>query len=456
MEIFISILVLGLSLSMFVLPLSKKLGLILFSCICLEPFSFSYVSFGACNKMLCLFFFLSEIKHFNWYKKYLKQFVIWKLLLFVTSAIVLLAVYSVYAHRITTLVGLIVNDLVAKYFVIAYVFVGMRKTATLRNFYNIATIAIVILTFFGLINLITKASIIADLAGKAGSEFANMERTRVVGMFSYAFDYGFCCCVLSVFALYGRFKNVISTVQFELIMLCSVIGIFICGCRSIVVVEAIMLMTYVVLMFKPVKSLKIICGLSILLILSYATIPAVQEKTATVATAFDSENEEMGESSIYMRALQFATVLYQIQGHEALGRGYRFFIEGLGFDKYGNGFRDLPSDAQTLMGLEGVAMNLLLERGYVGLLVYLMFYGGLMVFAYRRRKESRPESVCAITVLLGFICYGNMTGELSSPVITLFFAGMYLKLSVLRSSTTISKNNSATPHNKQECQALLQ
>lgn len=164
----------------------------------------------------------------------------------------------------------------------------------------------------------------------------------------------------------------------------------------------------------------------------------------------------MGESSIYMRALQFATVLYQIQGHEALGRGYRFFIEGLGFDKHGNGFRDLPSDAQTLMGLEGVAMNLLLERGYVGLLVYLMFYGGLMVFAYRRRKESRPESVCAITVLLGFICYGNMTGELSSPVITLFFAGMYLKLSVLRSSTTISKNNSATPHNKQECQALLQ
>lgn len=432
MELVISVIVLVLCMMMFVLPATKKLELILFSCICLEPFSFSYVSFGACNKMLCLFFFLSEFKNYRKYLSALKGTMIGWLLLTVSLGTVILTIYSHHAKNPTTFLGLIVNDLLAKYFVLAYVFVAFRRTDSLKSFYNVVTIATVLLTVFGILNSITKVSLIAEITGTQGTDFANMDRTRIVGMFSYAFDYGFCCCVLSVFALYSKAKSIISTFRFRVIFYCSLFGIFICGCRSVIVVEAIMLLIYILMIYKPYKSFAIILLLSISFSVSYRMIPAVKEKTDIVVTAFDSDNQEMGESSLFMRALQFTTVISQIEGHELLGRGYRYFIEDLGYDKYGNGFRDLPLEAQTLMGLEGVAMNLMLERGYLGLAIYFVFYGGLVFFAYRRRKKTKIESVCAISILVGFVCFGNMTGELSSPVITLFATGLFLKLSVLQ------------------------
>lgn len=450
MDLIISILVLCLSFLMFVLPSSKKLGLILFSCICLESFSFSYVSFGACNKMLCLFYFLSELKNCNIYIQALKGSIIGNLLLLCIVGTIFLAIYSSHAHNVQTLTGLFVNDLIAKYFVIAYIFVAFKHTYTLKRFYKIVTIAIVILTIFGILNILTKNAVIADLTGKSGTEFAQMHRTRVVSMFSYAFDYGFCCCVLSIFALYGKRMSVISKIRFYIILSCSLFGVIICGCRSVIVVEAIMLMIYVFMMYRPLKSITILCTLFLLLVLSYSTVPSVKEKIDTVATAFNSENQEMGESSLFMRALQFTTVLYQIHGHELSGRGYRFFIEDLGYDSRGNGFKDMPKNAQYLMGLEGVSMNLLLERGYIGLGIYIIFYGGLIICAYNLRKRTRPESACAISVILGFVCYGNMTGELSSAIITLLFSGLYFKLSKLRGQTQILTNSQSKALNNEK------
>lgn len=429
MEYVISILVLALSLAMFVLPVTKKLELILFSCICLESFSFSFVSFGACNKMLCLFFFLSELKNYHKYISEIKKTGIYKLLVIVTIGTLFLIIYSTHAHNPTTLLGLLINDLITKYFVIAYVFVGFRRMESINRFYNVITYAVIILTFFGILNLATKISIIGDITGKNGTDFANMDRSRIVSMFTYAFDYGFCCCIISILAIYGKKRHFIPPSRFNIIMCCSLIGVFICGCRSVIVVEAIMLMVYIVMMYKPYKSFAIILSLCILLGASYIAVPSIREKADTVATAFDAENEEMGESSLFMRFLQFATVFSQIQGHELLGRGYRYFIEDLGYDRNGNGFRDLPQDAQALMGLEGVAMNLLLERGYIGLGIYIVFYGGIIILAYKQRKNTKPEAACAISVLIGFISFGNMTGELSSATITLFATGLFLKLS---------------------------
>lgn len=456
MSLAISIIVLLLCMTMFVLPTTKKLELILFSSICLNCFTFSYVSFGTCNIMLCVFFFLSEFKNYKKYLHVLNNSKIKNPLIIVTIGTLILVMYSPNTRSIITSTGLIVTDLIAKYFVLAYVYVAFKSNKCLDKFFKIVTTAIIILTFFGVLNFITKSSIIADITGKQGTQFANMERSRIVAMFSYSFDYGFCCCVLSIFALYGKASKVISPIRFRIIFLCSLFGIIICGGRTPVVVEAIMLSIYFATAFKIHKSAAILLTLCGLTALSYATIPFVRSKIDTVATAFDSNNEEMSESSLYMRGIQFETVFKQIKGHEILGRGYRYFTMNLGYNKNGRGYRDLPESARGLLGLEGVAMNLLLERGFLGLTIYIIFYGGLIVVCYRRRKKTKFESAAAISIIVGFVSYGNMTGELSSAVISLFFIGLFIKLSDLRIRQQIAihkhqKHNLSINHAEISC-----
>lgn len=413
------------------MPREKKLMLLLLSCICLQPFSVGGISFGSCPKMLCIAFFISE---FQWSREYfqeLKGTLPGRLMVLMVLATCLTIIFSKNAHNPSTAVALIINELIAKYLVFAYVFVALSEEDDFEKFYKVVYYGILILTTFGLLNLVTRHSIIADITGGVGNKVAEYDRVRVVSLFTYPFDYGFCCCVLSLFALYGYRTQWLTKSKFIQILSCSFIGVLICGCRTVVVVEAIMLLTYYLLSYEMSRGIMITAAAILIGIIAYSTVPYFQNKIDVTATAFDADNEDMNQSSIYMRGLQMATVQKLIKGHELTGRGYLFFLKDLGYNKNGNSVRDLPVQYRSLMGMEGVGMGLLLERGYLGLGFYLLFYGGLIYYAWKLRRYARIESACAISVLLGFVCYGNMTGELNSAIITMFFSGMYLKLAVL-------------------------
>lgn len=385
---------------------------------------------------------MSELKHFRQYTRTLRKAGLMKLLIIVSAGTLLVIVCSPHAQRASTLIGLIVNDLIAKYFVIGYVFAGFKNISTLKSMYRIATFGSLLLLCFGIMIMITKVSVVDQITGGDGTEFANMDRSRVVSLFTYAFDYGFCCCLLTVFAVYGKLRQLISERNFYCIFFSSLTGVFICGCRSIVVVEGIIILIFIFMNYKITKALLISSACCILLAAVIVSVPAVREKAETVNTAFDADNREMGESSIFMRIVQYAAVMYQIEGHETFGRGYRYFIEDLHYNENGNGFRDMPPDAQPLMGLEGVGMNLLLERGYVGLSIYFIFYAGLIILMCKYRKRAKLESACAAATIIGFVCYGNMTGELSSSILALLLTGLYLKLAYEKRMATEVENNS--------------
>lgn len=422
---------------MFIIPRRKKIELIFFSSICLQSFYFSYVSFGSTPKMLCLFFLLSELPKAKIYFRYLKLSKVGHLVTITIIGVIILELYSTYAHNPLTAVGLIVNDLISKYFVILYAFVSLKSIIEIRRLLNIAYWSILIATFFGLLNLFTGTSIISDLTGGEGTYFANKERVRIVGMFTYAFDYGYTCCILSILAVYGYSKKILSQSRFLTILICSLIGIVICGCRTIIVVAAAIGIVYIYRRYNIIKALGICIFSLVFLSGAYLVIPSVKEKVNSVFLAFDIEasGEDADGSSLVMRIMQYDNVLYHIRGQELLGRGYRFFTEGLGFNKNGNGFRDLQSDAQALMGLEGVLMNLLLERGVVGVIVYCIFYGGIFGLAFKNRKTNPDESTASMAIIIGFICFGNMTGELSGAIITLLLSGAMLKMIQLDNGT---------------------
>ena len=70
-----------------------------------------------------------------------------------------------------------------------------------------------------------------------------------------------------------------------------------------------------------------------------------------------------------MRIVQFTAVLYHIKDHLLFGRGKDFFSIDLGFGE--EGIKTLID--KDLLGLESVLMNLLLERGIVGVLFWCVF-----------------------------------------------------------------------------------
>lgn len=73
MKYIVGFIVLILSLSMFFIDRKRKFQLILISCVCLNFASFPFVSFGSANQMLCLFFFLSEIRNLKVFLHRLKK-----------------------------------------------------------------------------------------------------------------------------------------------------------------------------------------------------------------------------------------------------------------------------------------------------------------------------------------------------------------------------------------------
>ena len=92
-----------------------------------------------------------------------------------------------------------------------------------------------------------------------------------------------------------------------------------------------------------------------------------------------------------------------------------------------------------LAGLEGVMMALLIERGIVGIVAYLVFYLSLAVQLYKMRRIDSVASACCCSILVSYFLFANFTGELLSVAPTLFIAGAFLKSMLLEQEENISE-----------------
>lgn len=146
MKYIVGFIVLILSLSMFFIDRKRKFQLILISCVCLNFASFPFVSFGSANQMLCLFFFLSEIRNLKVFLHRLKKTPIYLALLIVTLSTIITIIMSPHAHNIVTIIGLIIGDLLTKYYVIAYAFL-MFTDSWFRLMSRTLYVCLLVLTF---------------------------------------------------------------------------------------------------------------------------------------------------------------------------------------------------------------------------------------------------------------------------------------------------------------------
>ena len=210
-------------------------------------------------------------------------------------------------------------------------FRSVKNEKSLKPVLQVSLYCLIVLTVFGALNYIQKNAIFVNALteGKTsmvmedvslGDVYMDSDRFRVKSMFKSAFDYGYICAALLILHLHGWYRGLEGKIAFAIAFACCSFGILICGCRIVWVSAIFSIACYSMWVFQMNRNVMYGIIAVILLIVSYNTIPAVEEKVNQVTDAF-VENSKTGGSSIQMRMTQYASVLIHIEGNEWLGLG---------------------------------------------------------------------------------------------------------------------------------------
>ena len=430
---------------MFKVSREYKVAILLLSTICFNAIVLNYIPFGKAQYILSHCFILSEIPYIRQHIKMLKKTIIYLLLLIVIIATIVLLINSPhYNNNLINIIRLFIMELTGKYFVICYAFISIFSLNNMKPILKVSYYGLLMLTAFGILNLITSRAWFIDTIGAhmtvaenmqdLGGKFTHSSRFRVQAMFFNPFDYGYICILLLLLQLWGYVKKLVSKRQFYISVACCIFGVLFCGCRTNILCCAIGIIVFVYYAYSVKQWVKYAVIVFFMCLIAYSSIPVIQEKVDQTMTAFDTNSQYSG-SSIDMRILQYTAVLYHIRGHELFGRGLGFFNIDMG---WGEGQLSTLVD-KDLWGLEGVVMSYLLERGVIGLLLYFAFYIILLYFLYRHRLVDKQTAAFGLSIVFAYLAFANMTGELSSVFPTLLLTGCCIKL--LYQQTAFNKMN---------------
>lgn len=423
MNIIGALIILPLCCSMFFIDRTKQLTLLIVSLLCLNFVSIGGFSFSDCYTMVALSYIIRHIPRLKYTYKQIRHTPIFIALCIVIVGAVIQIITSPHLHNAQSVVGYVIN-FITRYFVFVLVYVDIRNRLELKKFLPVITTCLYILIFVAVFQYFTGVNLGFKLLGLELSSITDIgiDRRRINSLFISPFDFGFTCVIIFLFILFARQNKWVNSRNFYILTAVSLIGVLICGCRTVLACYICSLIAYSLVKNYAMKNVVILILGTVALVTAYTFVPWFHDKVDFLLSAFD-KNSKVGGSSVDMRIYQYLAVLYHIRGHLLFGRGYRFFQIDMGWgeDTF-NTLRDLD-----LMGLEGILMNKLLESGIIGVLVYLLFWGILAYCALRRYKLSKVSSAITFALIVNYIVYGNMTGELDSLAPTLFMLALIMK-----------------------------
>ena len=334
-------------------------------------------------------------------------------------------------HNVSALGYFTLSEVVVKQLALVYGFLALRRKRSLKPLLMVSFAALVLMTLVGYFNLLTGSSLyIEQLAGdiQLDYDYTYKQRFRVQSTFVNPFDYGYMCVLLALLHLYGYLQKMETLSMLAVSQACCLFGVLSCNCRTILFCYLVCALVFAVAIQKSRRmKLEILIGGLVAGLLVLLAVPAVRKLFFSMLTIFDTSSMISG-SSLGMRLLQFTTVLYYISGSYIwFGRGVLFFELDIGWE---NGF-GLTAD-NDLYGLEGIYLNLLLERGVVGFAIYLAMMVLILVFIIRHRQLGRLLYSLGLSVFLLYFLFSFMTGELSSATPTFYILGYVIANQTLR------------------------
>ena len=408
---------------MFYLKREKKAALLIIGAMTLAAVSISGIPFRKANLLLQVAFLLSEREYLQQHIRYLRHMPWLKnLFLLVSGSALLAALTSPY----TGIKEMIEYDLLFGYFSLAYAFWAVENEKTLKPILKVSLYCLIVLTFFGVLNFMEKSSMFVNaltenrstLGGVAiGDRYLASSRFRVQSMYNSAFDYGYICAAILLLHLHGWYRQLESKRVFIIAIVCCSFGIITCGCRIILVSAIFSITCYSMWVFHLSRNVMFGMIAVILIIISYNTVPAVEEKVNQMTDVFLEDGDTKG-SSIQLRMAQFMYVQIYTEGSEWLGLGSGYWAYNFDVD---------PRAVRDLYGIESVIFSYLLERGIIGLVIWATFY--TIIFLYFKRNRKRCKSITGLgaSLLTLYLVFSIGTGELGSVYPTMLLLGFAIK-----------------------------
>lgn len=410
---------------MFFVKREWKAGILIIGAMTLTIVNIPGIPLHKANYLLQASFLLSEWNHLRyhfilfWRTSYLRN-----LLLLVSGSTLLAAFTTQYVETNEFLQ----SELLFKYFAFAYAFWAFKDEKSLKPILRISLYCMIVLTVFGMLNYIDKNAMFVNALteGKTskvyedvalGDVYTDSDRFRVQSMFKSAFDYGYICAAILILHLHGWHRRFESDRAFFMVLACCSFGIIMCGCRTVWVGVILSIACYYMWSFKLGRNVTLGIFAMILMIISYNTIPAVEEKVNSVTDVF-VEDSETGGSSIALRMTQYMYVLYYTEGNEWLGLGKGYWSYSYAEDPY---------SVAGLWGVESVILGYLLELGIVGLALWAIFYIGIFRYFWRNRTKRKAITGLGASTLTLYLVYSIGTGELGSVYPTMLLLGFVIK-----------------------------
>lgn len=419
---------------MFTLRREYKAGLLFLGTMIFTPVYIPFLPLHSANAILVVSFLLSEFRYIRFYIRTLKSTLLWKLMGIVIVLSVITLLNSPHLRSIGEIRSFFQNEIVLKYFAICYSFMICREILSISKFIKISLIGILVLTLFGLYNYINTSSDVLSVLMEGmtggvvaegediGEKFVDLDRYRVQALFANPFNYGYICVLTFLFHLYAFTCKMETKKVFVFVTLCCLFGIILCGCRTILFVFVISFFVYCLMVFKIKRFIGVLMIGVLITLISIPYIPALEEKVNYMFSVFD-KNSEVGGSSLELRSVQYAAVLSHVADKPVFGCGYNYFNIDLGWAEGKKYLQD-----ERLAGLEGVHLSYILERGLLGFALYLFFYILILTYFWKLRRINKYVSGLGISILVAYLSFSFMTGELSSVYPTLLLTGLAIGL----------------------------
>lgn len=411
---------------MFFVKREWKAALLVMGAMTLTIVNIPGIPLHKANYLLQAFFLLSEWNHLHYYFRSLWHTSYLRNLLLLVSGSTLLAAFTTQYVETNEFLQ---SELLFKYFALAYAFWAVKKEKSLKPVLQVSLYCLIVLTAFGALNYIQKDAMFVNALteGKTsmiqedvslGDVYTESSRFRVQSMFKSAFDYGYICAALLILHLHGWYRGLEGKIAFAIALACCSFGILICGCRIVWVSAIFSLACYSMWVFQMNRNVMYGMIAMILMIMSYATIPAVEDKVNKVTDVFVEDSETSG-SSIALRMSQYMYVLVYTEGNEWLGLGKGYWAHSYAEDK---------ESVSGLYGVESVILQNLLEQGIIGLILWATFYSIIFFYFWRNRTKRKAITGLGASTLTLYLVYSIGTGELGSVYPTMLLLGMTMKM----------------------------
>ena len=411
---------------MFYVKRETKAALLVMGAMTLTVVNIPGIPLHNANFLLQVAFLLSEWRDIPRYFNRLRYTPYLRIPLLLVSFSVLIATLT---SPYTGIKETIKSELLFKYFTLAYAFWAVKDEKSLKPILQVSLYCLITLTFFGVLNYITKNAIFVNALTEGqeslsydgvslGDIYSESERFRVQSMFKYAFDYGYICIAILLLHLHGWYRHLESKKEFIIAIACCSFGILTCGCRIVWLSAVLSIACYSMWVFHLSRNVMYGIVAMMLTILSYLTIPAVEEKVNQVTDVFVEKRETEG-SSIQLRMSKYGYVLIYIEGNEwlGLGKGYWEHI-----------YTEDRKSVSDLYGVESVILQNLLERGIIGLVLWAAFYTVIFLCFWRNRKRRKKLTGLGVSILSLYLFFSIGTGELGSVYPTMLLLGITMKV----------------------------